>query len=187
MSKIVVSENITLDGAVQDPTGEEGVGGWFTEVSDTDREGFAELFSAEARDAAALLMGGRSYEWFATRWATRTGEWADRLRSLPKYVVGSALKGPDWDNATLLKADEIADLKRTVAGDIVVNGSGRLVRTLIEQGLVDEWRLLLYPVVASAGAGARLFGGEKVPLRLSGTRKVGDSLILLTYHGLNDH
>lgn len=192
MGKIVVSENTSLDGVVQDPTGEDnlGRGNWFARIGEKNLAAWAEVELDEARRAAALLMGRRSYAWFVARgWASsRTGEWADRLRSLPKYVVtSSALDGPDWNNSTVLKgdlADEVSTLKRQVDGDIVVYGSGRLVHTLWEHDLVDELRLMTYPVVV--GAGERLFGetGGATPLRLIETRPVGEALALLTYQVL---
>lgn len=186
MGNIVVSENMTLDGVVQDPTGEEGFpfGGWFGQVSDADRTEFAAVKTAEAMDAAALLLGGRSYEWFAQRWAARPGAWADRLRSLPKYVVSATAEPAGWGDTTVLTGDlvdEVTELKRRVAGDIVVYASGRLVHALLELGLVDELRLLIYPV--AVGSGDRLFGetSDRTALRLIDTRTVGDGLVHLTY------
>jgi dihydrofolate reductase len=193
MGKIVISENVSLDGVIQDPTGEDGFGrgSWFTRIGDKDREEWAKVEFEEALGAEALLLGRRSYAWFVTRgWASRSGEWADRLRSLPKYVVSSsALEGPDWNNSTVLKGDvvkEVSKLKQQVNGDIVVYGSGRLVHTLIEHDLVDELRLMTYPFVV--GAGERLFGetsGVK-PMRLVDTRTVGDGLAFLTYQPVRD-
>jgi dihydrofolate reductase len=193
MGKIVISENVSLDGVIQDPTGEDGFGrgSWFTRIGDKDREEWAKVEFEEALGAEALLLGRRSYAWFVTRgWASRNGEWADRLRSLPKYVVSSStLEGPDWDNSTVLKGDvvkEVSKLKQQVNGDIVVHGSGRLVHTLIEHDLVDELRLMTYPFVV--GAGERLFGetsGVK-PMRLVDTRTVGDGLVFLTYQPVRD-
>ena len=188
MGKIIISENISLDGVIQDPTGEDGLGrrSWFTTISDKDREKWATLEFEEALGAQALLMGRRSYEWFLARgWASRSGEWADRLRSLPKYVVtSSALEAPAWRNSMTLTGEvpqEVSKLKEQVSGDIVVNGSGRLAHTLIAHDLVDELRLITYPIVV--GAGERLFGdaaGAK-PMRLIDTRAVGDGLAFLTY------
>ncbi|TCM46853.1 dihydrofolate reductase family protein [Kribbella sp. VKM Ac-2568] len=189
MGKIVVSVNVTLDGVVQDPTGDEGFkqGGWF----DFERAGeeWAKTEYAEALGAEALLLGRRSYEWFAPRWATRTGEWADRLRNLPKYVVSSTLEDPDWNNSTVLKGeplDEVSKLKQELAGDIVVYASGQLARTLMDHDLVDELRLMVYPVVL--GAGERLFGeiGDTKSTRLVDTQAVGDALVLLTYEVVRD-
>ena len=186
MGNIVVSENMSLDGVVQDPTGEEGFkfGGWFDQVSETDRAEFATVKTAEAMSAAALLLGGRSYEWFAQRWATRPGAWADRLRSLPKYVMSSTAEPDAWGGAKILTGDlvdEVAKLKVEVAGDIVVYGSGRLVHTLLEQGLVDELRLLVFPV--ALGSGDRLFGetSEQTSLHLIDSGRVGEGLAQLTY------
>jgi dihydrofolate reductase len=194
MGKIVVSENISLDGVIQDPSGEDnlGRGNWFARIGEKDLGAWATVELDEALAAEALLMGRRSYAWFIARgWATsRTGEWADRLRSLPKYVVSSsALEGPDWGDATVLKGDvaeEVAKLKQEVDGDIVVYGSARLVHALWEHDLVDELRLMTYPVVV--GAGERLFGdtGSAVHLRLVDTRAVGDGLAFLTYQPVRD-
>jgi dihydrofolate reductase len=188
MGKIVVSENISLDGVIQDPTGEEdlGRGSWFTCISDQDREEWAKVEFEEALGADAVLMGRRTYAWLIARgWPSRTGEWADRLRSLPKYVVTSSdLDGPDWSNSTVLNGDvvkEVWKLKQEVQGDLVVYGSGRLIHTLMEHDLVDELRLMTYPLVV--GAGERLFGetSSLQAMRLVGTRTVGDSLALSTY------
>jgi dihydrofolate reductase len=191
MGKIVISENVSLDGVVQDPTGEEGFarGGWFLQIGDQDREAWAKLELDEARSAEALLLGRRSEEWFAARWLSRSGEWADRLNSLPKYVVSSTLKQPKWSNSTVLTGDvvnEVSKLKEQFDGDIVVYASTQLVHTLLEHDLVDELRLAVYPVVI--GAGERLFGetsGEK-HMRLVGTRSVGDGLVFLTYQTVRD-
>jgi dihydrofolate reductase len=194
MGKIVISENISLDGVIEDPTGEDGLGrgSWFARISDKDREAWAKVEFEEALGAEALLLGRRSYAWFVARgWASRTGEWADRLRALPKYVVSSAaaLEGPDWGNTTVLNDDvvqEVSTLRQHLNGDIVVYGSGGLVHTLLEHDLVDELRLMTYPVVV--GAGERLFGetsGVK-PMRLVDTRTVGDGLACLTYQAVRD-
>jgi dihydrofolate reductase len=193
MGKIVISENVSLDGVIQDPTGEDGSGrgGWFSRIADTDRAEWAKAEFEEAMGAEALLLGRRSYAWFVARgWASRDGEWADRLRSLPKYVVSSAaLEGPGWHNSTVLTGDvvtEVSTLRQRVDGDIVVYGSGRLVHTLMEHDLVDELRLMTYPFVV--GAGDRLFGETSAvkPMRLVDTRTVGDGLAFLTYRPVRD-
>jgi dihydrofolate reductase len=187
MGKIVISENVSLDGVVQDPTGEEGFrhGGWFLQVGNKDREEWGEVEFQEALATEALLLGRRSYEYFAAGWSSRPGEWADRLRSLPKYVVSSAsLVGPDWKNATVLEGEvvnEVSKLKQELDGQIVVYGSRQLVRTLIDHDLVDELRLTVYPVVL--GAGDRLFDeiSDKTPLRLVDATTIGDGLVYVTY------
>jgi dihydrofolate reductase len=186
MGKIVISENVSLDGVVQDPTGEEGFrhGGWFEEFLGKDREEWAKVEFDEAVGAEALLLGRRSDEWFGSRWESRTGEWADRLNSMPKYVVSSTLVDPVWNNSTVLKGEvvnEVSKLKQQLEGEIVVYASCQLVRTLIEHDLVDELRLTVYPVVL--GAGERLFGetSDKKSMRLLNTRIVGDGLAYLTY------
>ena len=191
MGNLVVSENVTLDGVVQDPTGEEGfrLGGWYGQVSDRDRDGFAKVLFEEALGAAALLLGGRSYTWFAARWPSRSGAWADRLNDLPKYVVSTTVKDPGWHNSTVLTGDvvsEVTKLKQRVNGDIVVYASGQLVATLLEHDLVDELRLMVFPVVL--GSGERIFGriSDRIPLRLIDARTVSDGLALLTYRPVRD-
>jgi dihydrofolate reductase len=187
MGKIVVSENVSLDGVIQDPRGEEclGRGDWFDQIGAKDREEWADALRAEALAAEALLLGRGSYEYFAARYPFRGGEWADRLNSMPKYVVSASLDDPDaWHNSTVLKGDvvnAVSALKHKVNGEIVVYASGRLVPTLIQHDLVDELRLMTYPLVV--GAGRRLFGetSSMKPMRLVNTRTVGDGLALLTY------
>jgi dihydrofolate reductase len=191
MGKIVISENVSLDGVVQDPTGDEGFrhGGWFGQIGDKDREEWAKVELHEAMGAEALLLGRRSYEWFAARWPSRSGEWADRLNSLPKYVVSSTLEDPDWNNSTVLKGDvvnEVSKLKQELDGEIVVYASRQLVRTLMNHDLIDELRLMVYPVVL--GAGERLFGetSDKKSMRRLSTRTVGDGIAYLTYETVRD-
>jgi dihydrofolate reductase len=186
MGKIVISENVSLDGVVQDPTGDEGFkrGGWFGQIGEKDREEWAKVEFGEALGTEALLLGRRSYEWFAARWPSRSGEWADRLNSVPKYIVSSTLVDPDWNNSTVLNGEvvnEVSRLKQELDGEIVVYASCQLVRTLMEHDLVDELRLMVYPVVL--GAGERLFGetSDKKSMRLVDTRTVGDGLAYLTY------
>jgi dihydrofolate reductase len=186
MGKIVISTNVSLDGVVQDPDGGEGfrLGGWFGQFGGKDLEAWQKVSLDEALGTEALLLGRRADEWFATRWTARTGEWADRLNSLPKYVVSSTITEPKWTNATVLSGDvvsEVATLKQELAGDIVVYASYQLGRTLIEHDLVDELRLVVFPVVL--GAGQRLFGetsGAKA-LRLADVRTIGDGLAFVTY------
>ena len=186
MGKIVISENVSLDGVVQDPTGEEGFrhGGWFSQVGDKDREEWAKVEFDEALGAEALLLGRRSDAYFRPRWTERSGEWAERLNGLPKYVVSSTLVDPEWSNSTVLKGevvDEVSKLKQELDGEIVVYASRPLVRTLMEHDLVDELRLMVYPVVL--GAGERLFGetSDKKSIRPLNARTVGDNLVYLTY------
>ncbi|MFD0064705.1 dihydrofolate reductase family protein [Streptomyces sp. NPDC056637] len=191
MGKIVISENVSLDGVVQDPTGEEGFrrGGWFDRMAGKDRLEWTKVEFDEALGTEALLLGRRSYEWFAARWPSRSGAWAERLNALPKYVVSSTLVDPVWNNSTVLAGEvvaEVSKLKRELDGDIVVYASRRLVRTLLEHGLADELRLIVHPVVL--GAGERLFGetGDELSLRLLDTRTVGDGLAALTYGIVRD-
>ncbi len=190
MGKIILSENVSLDGVIQDPAGDEGFrfGGWVGRVGDKGREEAADVLLHEALSTTALLLGRRSYEFFAARWPTRSGELADRLNSLPKYVVSSTLD-PAWNNSTALTGNvvnEISKLKQQLDGDIVVYASFQLVRTLMEHDLVDEMRLMIYPVVL--GAGARLFGetSDKKPMRLIDIRALGGGLAFLTYEPVRD-
>ena len=191
MGKIVISENVTLDGVIQDPTGEEGFrhGGWAGRAGPRGREATAKVLLDEALGTEAMLLGRRSYEFLAARWPSRSGALADRLNSKPKYVVSSTLQDPAWNNSTVLKGDavsEVSTLKQQLAGDIVVAASAQLVHTLIEHDLADELRLMIYPVVL--GAGKRLFGetSDKKPMRLIDTRTVGDTLAYLTYKLVRD-
>src|SRR2546427_5776660 len=154
MGKIVISTNVSLDGVVQDPDGQEGfrLGGWFGQFGGKDLEEWAKVETDEALDAEALLLGRRSDEWFATRWESRSGEWADRLNSLPKYVVSSTLEHPDWNNSTVLKGDvlnEVSKLKHELKGEVVVPASFQLVRTLMEHDLADELRPKIFPGVVA--------------------------------------
>ena len=193
MGKIVMSgpQNVSLDGVVQDPDGAEGfeLGGWFVEHGGKDLEPWSEIALQEALGAEAWLLGRRSYEFFGSRWRPRTGELADRLNSMPKYVVSSTLEQPDWNNSTVLKGDvvtEVSKLKQELEGEIIVPASYRLGRTLIEHDLVDEVRLVLFPVVL--GAGERFFGevGAKKTMRLTDTKTIGDGLVLLTYQFVHE-
>jgi dihydrofolate reductase len=188
MGKIVMSgpQNITLDGVVQDPDGKEGfkLGGWFVQFGGKDLEAWNKVALDEALRAEAWLLGRRSYEFFGQRWRPRRGELADRLNSMPKYVVSSTLEDPEWNNSTVLRGDAVAEvskLKEELGGEIIVPGSYQLGRTLIEHDLVDELRLVVFPVVL--GAGERLFGatsGTK-PMRLVDHTTIGDGLARLTY------
>jgi dihydrofolate reductase len=190
MGKIIVSENVTLDGVVQDPAGVEGFrhGGWLGRIGDRGRDEAARAALDEALSTEAMLLGRRSYEFLAARWPSRTGALADRMNSKPKYVVSSTLQDPAWNDTTVLKGDavsEVSALKRQLAGDIVVAASFQLVHALLEHDLVDELRLMIYPVVL--GAGQRLFGetsGTKL-MRLVGNKTV-DDLALLTYEPVRD-
>ncbi|HYK71312.1 MAG TPA: dihydrofolate reductase family protein [Streptosporangiaceae bacterium] len=191
MGKIVISTNMSLDGVIQDPDGGEGFsrGGWFGQYGGKDLDEWAKFEYAEATGTAALLLGRRSDEWFGARWASRRGEWADQLNTLPKFVVSAAPQDPKWTNVTVLTGkvlDEVTKLKQEVDGDIVVYASYQLGRTLLEHDLVDELRLFVFPVVV--GDGERLFGqtsGAK-PVRLTDSRTVGDGLAYLSYEIVRD-
>ncbi len=188
MGKIVVSEQISLDGVVNDPSGVEGTsrGGWVNEMSDADRAAWAEYELAESKAAEALLLGRRSDAWFASRWRDRTGEWADRLNSMPKYVVSSSGTEPQWGNAAVLDGDvveQVSKLRADSAGEIVVYASSRLVRTLIDRDLVDEIRLTVHPFIV--GEGEPLWGqtGDRKAFRLTASRLLG-SLPHLTFEAV---
>jgi dihydrofolate reductase len=206
MGKIVVTEFVSLDGVAEDPAAIGGFKhrGWTLEI-DRGEEGeerrglgqadhdqllhrvapeVAEYKLRETLGTEALLLGRVTYEDFAGLWPSRDGEFADRFNSLPKYVVSSTLEDPEWNNSTVLAGDvveEVSRLKRELDGEIVVHGSIRLARTLIEHDLVDELRLMVYPVVL--GSGERLFGelSDKKPLRLVDTRTVGNGIVINTY------
>ena len=187
MGTIVVSENVSLDGVIQDPAGDEGfrVGGWVGLIKDSPQ--LNKLALDEALDAEALLLGRRSYQWFAARWPSRSGALADRLNSLPKYVVSSTLEDPAWNNSTVLKGDPVAEvskLKQELRGGILVPASFQLLRTLLEHDLVDELRLKIFPVVL--GAGERLFGetSDKKAMRLIDSQTVGGGVAILTYEAV---
>jgi len=184
MGKIVISDNVSLDGVIEDPSGDEGsrVGGWLGHIA--DYKDLAQAALDEALGADAWLLGRRSYEFFGSRWQSRAGALADRLNSLPKYVVSSSIQDPEWNNTTVLTGDvvsAVSKLKEEVAGEIIVPASFQLLRTLIEHDLVDEIRLMVFPVVL--GAGERLFGetSDSKRMRLVGIRTVDDEIASLTY------
>ena len=184
MGKIIVSDNMSLDGVIQDPAGDEGFdrGGWVGLIK--DRPELARLALEEALGSDAMLMGRRTYEWFASRWPSRTGELADRLAAMPKFVVTSTPDLPAWNNVTPLIGDLVAKagcLKQGFAGDILVPASVGVVRALLEHDLVDELRLKVFPVVL--GAGTRLFGeaGELKALGLVDVRTLDGDTTYLTY------
>jgi dihydrofolate reductase len=186
MGKIVVTTNSSLDGVVQDPDGKEGfaLGGWFSQFVGDDLEEWTRVEAAEALNAEALLLGRGSDEWFAARWQSRGGQWADKLNTMPKYVVSSTLKQPKWSNSTVLTGDvvsQVSKLRRESSGEILVYASYQLVHTLLEHDLVDQIRLVIFPVVL--GDGRRLFGrtGEKKPMRLVHANALGNGLAFLTY------
>ena len=187
VGRIVVTEFVSLDGVMEDPGGSENFaqGGWSFKISrgdEGDKFKLDETFASEA-----LLLGRVTYEGFAEAWPSREGEFADKFNDMPKYVVSSTLDQPEWNNTTVLKGDvveEVGKLKQKQDGDIVVHGSARLVQTLIEHDLVDELRLMVYPVVL--GSGKRLFGetSDKKPLRLVDSKVVGDGVTIVIYEPL---
>jgi dihydrofolate reductase len=181
MGKLVVTEFVSLDGVIEDPGGSEDFehGGWAFEF---DRSEEGDKFKLdETNDSDALLLGRVTYEGFAEAWPSREGEFAEKFNNMPKYVVSSTLEDPEWTNSTVLEGDlaeEVAKLKREIDGDIVVHGSATLVQSLIEADLVDELRLMVFPVVL--GKGKRLFGdttGDKA-FRLVDSKPAGETYIL---------
>jgi dihydrofolate reductase len=184
VGRIVVTEFVSLDGVVEDPGGAEDFkyGGWSFEISRGDEGDKFKL--DETLSSEALLLGRVTYEGFAKAWPTREGEFADKFNSMPKYVVSSTLEEPEWNNSTVLTGnvvEEVAKLKQEQDGEIVVHGSPRLVQTLLEHDLVDELRLMVFPVLL--GTGKRLFGetSEKKPLRLVDSKVVGDGVVILIF------
>jgi dihydrofolate reductase len=184
VGRIVVTEFASLDGVIEDPGGAEDFkyGGWSFEISRGDEGDNFKL--DETMSSEALLLGRVTYEGFAEAWPSREGEFADKFNSMPKYVVSSTLTEPAWNNSTVLKgevADEVAKLKQEQDGDIVVHGSAQLVQALLEHDLVDELRLMVFPVVL--GTGKRLFGEttDKKTLRLVDSKRVGDGVAILVY------
>jgi dihydrofolate reductase len=190
MGRIVISENVSLDGVIQDPAGVEGfrLGGWVGRIGSQGREEAAKVALDEALGAEAFLLGRRSYEFLSARWPSRTGPLAERLNSLSKYVVSATLEAPVWSNTTVLKGDvidEVSRLKQQINGEIVVAASFQLWHVLMEHDLVDELRLMIYPVVL--GAGERLFGetSAKKQMRIVSARTV-DDLALLIYETVSE-
>ena len=184
MGRIVVTEFVSLDGVMEAPGGGEDFerGGWTLEV-DQGEEG-ANFKLHETLDAEAVLLGRVTYERFAAAWPSQEGEFADKFNTMPKYVVSSTLRDPEWANSTVLNGDvveEVAKLRETRDGLIVVHGSAQLVQTLLEHDLVDEVRLMVFPVVV--GAGKRLFGATSGTkrLRLADSETVGDGVAILIY------
>ena len=184
MGKIIVTEFVSLDGVMEDPGGAEGYvhGGWALEIARGDEGDKFKLDETMAADA--LLLGRRTYEGFAEAWPAREGEFADKFNSMPKYVVSSTLHSPEWNNTTVLDGDlpaSVAKLRDEHKGDIVVHGSAQLVQGLLEHDLVDELRLMVFPVML--GSGKRLFGesGDKKRFRVADSRTVGDGVAILIY------
>jgi dihydrofolate reductase len=188
MGRIIVSEFMSLDGVMQDPGGDSKWkhAGWSFKVSRGDEGDKFKL--DETRESEALLLGRVTYEGFAAAWPHVPGEFGDMFNNMPKYVVSSTLKKADWKNSTILKGDvvkEVSELKKRLKGNIVVHGSARLVQTLLEHDLVDELRLMVYPVIL--GSGKRLFGDttDKKPLKLTESRTVGDGVAILIFTKAN--
>jgi dihydrofolate reductase len=184
MGRIVVTEFMSLDGVVEDPGGAEDYkyGGWSFEYSRGDDGDKFKL--DETMDSEALLLGRVTYEGFADAWPSREGEFADKFNNMPKYVVSTTLSDPEWTNSTVISGDlaeGVARIKDEVDGDVVVHGSATLVQALLENDLVDELRLMVFPVVL--GEGKRLFGptSDKKALELADSKVVGDGVSILVY------
>src|SRR2546423_6668140 len=184
MARIDKTEFVSVDGVMEDTGGAEGFrhGGWSFEFNRGEEGDKFKL--DEAFDSDALLLGRVTYEGFADAWPSREGEFADKFNSMPKYVVSSTMDEADWTNSTVLKGDlaeEVAKVRDEHDGDVVVHGSASLVQALLDQDLVDELRLMVFPVVL--GSGKRLFGeaSDKKPLRLTDSRTVGDGVVILIH------
>lgn len=186
MGRIVVSEFLTLDGVMEDPGGADGSprGGWAFQFN---RGPAGDKFKLdELMDAEAMLLGHVTYQGFAQAWPSQTGPFADKMNGMPKYVVSTSLREPTWKNTKVISsnvAEELAKLRSTIGGDILVGGSGQLIQTLMQRDLVDEYRLMVYPVVL--GEGKRLFrdGNPQIPLKLVQSQAVGDDgIVVLVYH-----
>ena len=184
MGRIVVTEFVSLDGVMQAPGGGEDFkhAGWTFKF---DRGAEGNKFKLdEALDAEALLLGRVTYEGFAAAWPAMEGEFADKFNGMPKYVVSSTRELPEWNNSTVLQGEvvhEVSKLRERSSGDVVVHGSAQLVQTLLENDLVDELRLMVFPVVL--GSGKRLYGEapEKKRLQLTDSKIVGEGIAILTY------
>jgi dihydrofolate reductase len=184
MGRIVVTEFVSLDGVMEDPGGSENFahGGWSFRFSRGEEGDQFKLDETMASDA--LLLGRVTYQGFAEAWPSRDGDFADKFNSMPKYVVSSTLQDPQWNNSAVITGDlaaEVEKLKAQHDRDIVVHGSAMLVQGLLERDLVDELRLMVFPVIL--GSGKRLFGeaNELKPLRLVDTKVVGDGVAIQIY------
>ena len=184
MSKLVVSQFVSVDGVIEDPGGSEGFerGGWAFQYDRGDEGNKFKL--DEVMASGSLLLGRVTYEGFADAWPSRTGDFADKFNNMPKFVVSTTMDAADWNNSTVIKGDvaeQVAKLKQEPGGDILVNGSRQLVQTLAEHGLVDEYRLMVFPVVL--GAGKRLFEetSDATGLQLVDSKTVGSGVLILIY------
>jgi dihydrofolate reductase len=182
MRRIVVTEFISLDGVIEDPGGSEGTkhGGWSFKFQDP--EGFAFKLE-ELKSHDAQLLGRTTYEGFAEAWPDRTDElgFAEKMNAMPKYVVSSTLENPTWNNTTVISIDDVAGLKEQEGGDILLAGSASLVQGLMARGLIDEFRLMTFPVVL--GSGKRLFGelDDLAALKLADSKVLDSGTLILTY------
>jgi dihydrofolate reductase len=182
VGKLVVSQFVTLDGVMEDPGGSEAMdrGGWafqFDRGPEGDKFKLDELMASDA-----LLLGRVTYEGFAAAWPSRTGDFADKFNSMPKFVVSKTLRDPEWNNTTVIGEnvpEEVSKLKQQSGGDVLVNGSAQLVHTLMQDDLVDEYRLMVFPVVL--GKGKRLFsdGADMKALKVVEMKSAGEVVILI--------
>ncbi len=186
MGRIVVTEFVSLDGVMEDPGGSEDFkyGGWTFQFDRGEGDKFK---LDETMQTEALLLGRVTYEGFAAAWPSREGEFADKFNTMPKYVVSSTLRDPSWNNTTVLDGDvvqAVSKLRDETDGDVVVHGSRQLVQTLLEHDLVDELRLMVFPVML--GSGMRLFGDttDKKALELVEAKTVGDGITIMIYRPL---
>ena len=184
MRKLIVSEFVTLDGVMEAPGGEPGHphSGWVFDFMSPEQERYK---LDEVLESEALLLGRVTYEGFSAAWPQRAGEFAAKMNSMPKFVVSTTLRDLEWSNSTLIQGDvagEVAKLKEQHGGPILVAGSRTLVHTLMRDGLVDEYRLMVFPVVL--GSGRRLFPEtpDKTVLKLADTRAFGSGVVVHTYH-----
>ncbi len=190
MRNVIVSEFVTLDGVMEDPGGADHFerGGWAFQF---ERGPEGDKFKLdEVMEAGALLLGRKTYAGFAAVWPSRTGDFADKMNNMPKHVVSTTLDHVEWNNSTLIRgsvAEEVAKLKAMPGQDILIAGSGQLVRTLMQHDLIDEYRLMVYPVIL--GKGKRLFndGNALHALQLVNARLVGDGILILVYHPARKH
>jgi dihydrofolate reductase len=184
VSSLIATEFVSLDGVMEDPGGSENFehGGWSFKL---ERGEEGDQFKLnETLQSDALLLGRVTYQGFAEAWPSRTGEFADKFNSMPKFVVSTTLEDPEWNNTTVIKghvAEEVAKLKQRPGGDIVIHGSAQLVQALLEDDLIDEYRLMVFPIVL--GRGKRLFRdtGKATTLKLVDSKTVGAGVLILTY------
>ena len=183
MARLVVSEFVSLDGVMQAPGGESGYrhSGWVMKFPDPEQYRY-KLDEVLAHEA--LLLGRKTYDGFAAAWPSRTGEFADKMNAMPKYVASTTLRKAVWNNSTVLESgvpEAVSKLKNTLDGDILVAGSRTLVNALLRHALIDEYRLMVFPIIL--GSGMRLFDEavDATTLELVETKPLGNGAVILTY------